>query len=200
MDSPAARTTSMASMTRESSPPLAIRPMSSGTDESWAAKVIRTSSAPWAAGSRAVISKATLALGMDRAASSSLTAAENSSAVRVRISVSSEAAASRVGRGSSASAAGASRARASAARAVECGVETVEVAVLGFEFGQFGCGSGLEVEHFGHVLTVGGECSEFGAAGLGLLQGGLGEFVEAREVGGQFGGGVRQPQHRIAER
>src|SRR5699024_7813759 len=75
MDSPAARTTSMASMTRESSPPLAIRPMSSGTDESWAAKVIRTSSAPWAAGSREVISKATLALGMDSAASSSLTAA-----------------------------------------------------------------------------------------------------------------------------
>ena len=83
---------------------------------------------------------------------------------------------------------------------VEFGVETVEVAVLSFEFGQFGRGSGLEVEHFGHVLTVGGESSEFGAAGLSLLQGGLGEFVEAREVGGQFGGGVRQPQHRIAER
>ncbi|SIJ34639.1 Uncharacterised protein [Mycobacteroides abscessus subsp. abscessus] len=71
----------MASMTRESSPPEAILAMSSPVEESCGAKVRRMSSRPWTAGSRSVISKRTCALGIDRAVSSSLTAAENDSAV-----------------------------------------------------------------------------------------------------------------------
>lgn len=72
----------------------------------------------------------------------------------------------------------------------EFGVESVEVAVLGFEFGEFRGRAGFEVEDFGDVLAVGSQGAELRAACFGLLQRGFAEFVETGEVVRQFRGGV----------